>query len=239
MPSIYNYVHQGKGKEQEQPKQSRKNEVRRASKVIIGECFLCNITNFIKKSSMNRLIDHIHQFVFLQEEAQQAILNLAKIEEVEKGHRILEADRTCKRMYFLAEGTVRTYFYQNGKDITYWIYPEGNSFTSWHSYHFQKPSSEYIEAIEKSTIISLTRSEWQDLYESFPKLERFMRITLEQQMALLDDFYKGYYFLSAKEKYDLLIESFPEILQRANLGYVASMLGMSQETLSRVRRKKM
>lgn len=186
---------------------------------------------------MNSFIQYINSYISLSEEAEKEILNLILEEEVPKGHLLLEEGKTCERLYFIAKGTVRTYHYQNGKDITYWIYSENIMITSWHSYILRKPASEYIETTEGSTLISLTYNQWQELYLKYPKLERFGRLVLEEQMSLLDDFFKGYYFLTAKEKYELLVSAFPTITQRANLGHIATMLGISQETLSRIRGK--
>ncbi|MCK8520198.1 Crp/Fnr family transcriptional regulator [Aquimarina sp. D1M17] len=186
---------------------------------------------------MNPFIKYIKQYVTISEITEKEILSILLKENVSKGHVFLEEGSICNRIYFIIEGTLRTYFYQNGKDITYWIYPENMMVTSWHSYILRKPSLEYIEATENATVLSINYIEWQELYEKHPQLERFGRLMIEEQMALLDDFYKGYYLLSAKEKYELLVRSFPSITQRTNLGHIASMLGISQETLSRIRKK--
>ncbi|SIQ73869.1 Crp/Fnr family transcriptional regulator [Maribacter ulvicola] len=187
---------------------------------------------------MDEFILYIQKYINLSIEAESEIRALALINEsVSKGQVILKEGETCERLYFLQKGTARTYHYQKGKDITYWIYPENTMITSWHSYILRKPSSEYIETTEESILISMSYDQWQELYLKYPILERFGRLILEEQMALIDDFFKGYYFLSAKEKYTLLTTAFPSITQRANLGHIASMLGISQETLSRIRGK--
>ncbi len=185
---------------------------------------------------MYDFLTYIKQYISLSEVAEREIKKSVFIEELPKGHVLLREGKTCERLYFIAKGTVRTYHYQDGKDITYWIYPENTVLTSWHSYILRKPASEYIETTEDAVLISLSYNQWQELYLKYPKLERFGRLILEEQMALLDDFFKGYYFLSAKEKYELLTTAFPTITQRANLGHIASMLGISQETLSRIRK---
>ncbi len=186
---------------------------------------------------MNDYIDYIKQYIDISEEATEEILELCLFEEVPKGYSLLKEGTTCERLYFIQKGTLRTFHYQNGKDITYWIYPENTTITSWHSFILQSPASEYIETTEDSILISLTYNQWQELYTKYPELERFGRLILEEQMAHLDNFFKGYYFLTAKEKYELLVRVFPTITQRANLGHIASMLGISQETLSRIRGK--
>ncbi len=187
---------------------------------------------------MNPLIDYIKKYILLSPEAENEMLILMKEEVFSKNDQILEVGKTCKRLYFIAKGTIRTFYYQKGKDITNWIYPENSVITSWHSYILRKPASEYIEVIEEDTkVYSLTYDQWQELYQQYPELERFGRVLLEEQMALIDDFYKGYYFMTAKEKYELLLGFFPNVTLIANLGHVASMLGISQETLSRIRGK--
>ena len=186
---------------------------------------------------MNEFINFIKQYIFLTDEAEAEIRNLAVEKKQEKGDFLIEEGKTCNHLYFLAEGVARTYFYQKGKDITHWIYPKENMITSWHSYLLRKPSAEYIELTEKAVLVSLSYDDWQELYQKYLELERFGRLIIEEQIALVDDFYKGYYFLTAKEKYELLITNFPTITQIANLGHIASMLGISQETLSRIRGK--
>lgn len=186
---------------------------------------------------MERFIDNIKSYVDLTADAEKDICNLVKVEEVAKGHQIVKEGKVCSRLYFLSEGTARAFFYQKGKDITHWVYPNETIFTSWHSYYLRKPSVEYIELTEKSVLMSLSYDDWQDLFDKYPELNRYGRIIMEQELAIIDDFYKGYYFLSAKEKYNLLLSVYPNIIQIANLGHIASMLGISQETLSRIRGK--
>ncbi len=186
---------------------------------------------------MDTFIDFIKKYIDLTADAEKDIRDMLQIESIEKGHQIIREGKVCNRLYFLSKGTARTFFYQKGKDITHWIYPEETVFTSWHSYYLRKPSVEYVELTEDATLISLHYEQWQNLFDKHPELNRFGRLIMEQELAVIDEFYKGYYFLTAKEKYELLITAFPKITQIANLGHIASMLGISQETLSRIRGK--
>ena len=186
---------------------------------------------------MNALIEYIEYYVKLSNEAKAEIEHLAVRKTLSKGTLIVDEGYVCREMYFLISGTVRSYFYQKGKDITYWIYPEHSFFTAWSSYLNQKTSPEFIETTEDAELYSISYTQWQQLYEKYPELERFGRLMIEEQIALIHEFYMGYYLLTAKEKYDLIVSVFPTITQRANLGHIASMLGISQETLSRIRGK--
>ena len=108
-------------------------------------------------------------------------------------------------------------------------------FTSWYSFINRKPSFEYIEALEESTVHWITKEKYERLLSSHPKFEKFGRLLVEDQMSFLDLYFKGFLFMAAKEKYDLLTSTFPEVTQKVNLGHIASLLGISQETLSRIR----
>ncbi len=186
---------------------------------------------------MKNFISCIKEYIIVSDELELAINKVANIKEYTKGDLIVEEGKTCNYLFFTSEGIVRTYLYQKGKDITHWIYADKSFFTSWHSYILRKPSSEYIEVTTDAKMILISYDDWQNLYREFPELERFGRLLIEEQIAIIDEFYKGYYFLTAKEKYELLTKSFPNITQIANLGHIASMLGISQETLSRIRAK--
>jgi len=174
----------------------------------------------------------------LSKEQIQILSEHAKIEQIEKNTILVREGQIARRLYILVAGTARTFYLHNGKDITSWIYKEHTPFTTWYSYLEQKPSFENIEILEDATLASFSKDTLENLYHQHPKLEHFGRKLVEQQLSFLDSFYKGYLFMSAREKYDLLLSVFPDVTLRVNLGHIASLLGISQETLSRIRAKK-
>ena len=76
------------------------------------------------------------------------------------------------------------------------------------------------------------------LIHEYRQFEGFARLLAEEQITFTDQFFKGYMFLSAMEKYQLLLQYFPDIELRVKLTYIASFLGISRETLSRIRAQK-
>lgn len=142
------------------------------------------------------------------------------------------------RLYFIKNGSARTFYYHDGKDITSWIYGDNALFTAWGSFYGRTPSFENIELLEDSVVQWIAHDDLQRLYVQHPKIQTFGRILAEEQVTFMDNFFKGFMFMSAKEKYDLLLSTFPDVSQRVNLGHIASFLGISQETLSRIRRKR-
>lgn len=180
-------------------------------------------------------IEFIKTYVDLPKNIENEVIDLLKFETFEKGDLILKSKRVCHRLYFLDEGTIRSYFFRGTKDITYWIYSEKQMITAWNSFIHQTPATESFEAVESCKMSSVIYDDWYKLLDKYPILDHFYRRVLEEQMAAIDEFYKGYFFMTAKEKYDLLIAVFPNVTQIANLKHIASMLGISQETLSRIR----
>lgn len=162
----------------------------------------------------------------------------AVVKHYKKGDLLIKEGQIAYRLYYLKKGTARTFYYHNAKDITSWIYQEDRPFTAWASYLNRQPSFENIEILEDSIIVSYTKEVMEDLYLKYPAFGAYGRKMVEQQLAFLDAYYKGYMFMTAKERYDLLLSNFPDITQRVNLGHIASLLGISQETLSRIRGKR-
>ncbi|OJJ19078.1 hypothetical protein BKI52_19880 [marine bacterium AO1-C] len=156
-------------------------------------------------------------------------------EEVPKNTLVLSDGQTCRKLYFLERGTLRTFYYHMERDITSWFYKEGNFMSSWYSFYNQQPGFEYIETLEDTVFWSVSHQKYQQLLQASFEFQQFGRLLAEEQVAFIDYYSKGYMFLSAREKYNLLIEYFPDIELRVKLGHIASYLGISQETLSRIR----
>jgi Cyclic nucleotide-binding domain. len=184
------------------------------------------------------LPDFINTKVQINEDIKTAIEAVCKTEKLKKGHLLLKEGSLAHRLNYIMHGSVRTFYYHDGKDVTSWIYREGYLTTSWGSFYSRTPSYENMELVEDSTVCSILFEDLQKLYAKYPKMQEFGRIMAEEQIVFLDKFYKGFFFMTAKEKYNLLLSIFPDVTQRVNLGHIASFLGISQETLSRIRKKK-
>lgn len=180
-------------------------------------------------------VEYIKSYVDLPKDVENEIIDKLKFQTFEKGDLIIKSKRVCNRIYFLEQGTIRSYFFRGTKEITHWIYNEDQIVMAWNSFINQTEATDSFEAVEVCKMSSLTYEEWQELLSKHTIIDHFYRRILEEQMAAIDEFYKGYFFMTAKEKYDLLIAAFPSVTQIANLKHIASMLGISQETLSRIR----
>lgn len=157
------------------------------------------------------------------------------IKEFEKGETILTMGHKCTHMYFVEKGMLRGYYIDQGKEITNWFSQEGEFATSFYAFVSQTHAPETIVALEDTHAVQISYSALQNLYLKFPETERIGRIITELYYIKLEEKYLSVQFKTAKERYLNLIEKKPTVLQRAPLGQIASYLGISQETLSRMR----
>ncbi|WP_062055413.1 Crp/Fnr family transcriptional regulator [Aquimarina longa] len=185
---------------------------------------------------MQSLLQEISNRCFLTPELQQHIaINFEEI-LVRKGEKILVQGNRANYLYFTKKGVLHTYYYHDGKQISSWFYAENYFITSWYSFYAQNQSFEEIECLEDCILYRISYKNYQRLIADFPAFGNFARLLAEEMLTFIDKFSKGWSFLTAKEKYDLLLTYFPDIELRVKLGYIASFLGISQETLSRIRK---
>jgi len=184
---------------------------------------------------MDKLIAYIESIVKLSQDEKELVSKFAKIEFYKKNDFVLEQGKRSNKIWFVKRGMVRKFHYFDGKEITSWIHTENDIITSLSSYANQNPSDENIQACEDSELISITRSNSNELAK-FQAFTTFSNSLMEKEFVNVDTHTKMLHQLDAKGKYEYLRKIAPEIVKRAKLGHIASVLGISQETLSRVRK---
>lgn len=184
---------------------------------------------------MQKLIDYIEQFVKLDSDAIKELENLAEIEIYKKNQFILEQGQRCNKIWFVKKGMVRKYHLCDGKEVTVWIHTENDTFTSLQSYAQNDLSDEFLQACEDTEVICITKNNSEKLAK-FPQFMVFTNAMMEREFVNIDKHTKALNQRDAKGKYEYLREIAPEIIKRAKIGHIASIIGVSRETLSRVRK---
>ncbi len=187
---------------------------------------------------MDSLITALRQYTTVSADLENRITQVFTEKKVDKQAELLKEAGYCNHFYFIESGLLRSYFLQDGKERTYWFYAEDQFCTAWYSFYTGEPSFETLEAIEPSTLWAISKTDFEALADTHREFERFARKFIEIQYAVMDNITKNFQDLTATEKYESLTASMPNLDQRAKLGQIASFLGMSQETLSRLRGKK-
>lgn len=168
----------------------------------------------------------------------EAIKKIAeKIEAVEmkKGSMLVEADKVCRDVFFVAEGIVRAYCYAKGRDITFWIGEEGTVALSMQSYINGKPGYESIVAIEDCMLYKISIDNLHELYLHDIHIANWGRVFAEKEVLRAEKALIPQLFTTGSERYERLLREQPHLLNRIPLEYLASYLGVTPVSLSRIR----
>lgn len=182
------------------------------------------------------LIETISKHIYLQENDKQQIAGSFKKEVFNNGEILLKEGSYTKHLYFIEQGFIRSFYNKdNGTEKTHWVYTEQDFVTAWYSFFTDRPSFESLQTLGKTSIYSISILEYRKLYESNESFNIFINSYYQHIIAEMDFLTKTFTHLSAKEKYQYLLDTSPNLLREIKLGYIASLLDISQETLSRVR----
>lgn len=152
-----------------------------------------------------------------------------------KNEFLVKEGKTCRHLYFLQHGALRGYYNLDGKEITHWFAFENDFVTSFHSFITGQPAVENIQLLEGSILWAISKDKLTSLLNKYHEIERLLRIAYEKYYLRLEERFVNAQFKTAAERYNELLQQTPHLLDRVPLGYIASYLGISQETLSRVR----
>jgi CRP-like cAMP-binding protein len=184
---------------------------------------------------MEQLLNHIKNYSALSAEAQQALENCFEQVILSKNEYLLTEGKICRHLYFLQQGALRGCYTLDGKEITHWFGFENDFVTSFHSFITQEPAVENIQLLEGSILWAISKDTLTGLFNQYHEIERLVRIAYEKYYIRLEERFVNAQFKTAAERYDSLLIQSPHIVERVSLGHIASYLGISQETLSRIR----
>jgi CRP-like cAMP-binding protein len=186
---------------------------------------------------MQHLLTQIKKFSPLSEEAINALQDCFEKTTLAKNEFLVQQGKICRQLYFLEKGVIRGFYNLDGKEITHWFGFENDFVTSFHSFITQEPSVESIQLLEGCILWGISKETLTNMFNCHQEIERLMRIAYEKYYIRLEERFVNAQFKTASERYQNLLQQTPHILERVPLGYIASYLGISQETLSRIRSK--
>jgi len=188
---------------------------------------------------INSLLKFMNKYIYLDDDIEKRITEIAKVKLYSANTTIIEEGQFSRHFRYLYSGCVRYYSNHDGKDVTTWFEDRNQLLCSNDGFSFTKQIDESIETLEDCSIIEISSDDFQKLLNDFPIMERFLRKWIEETFAMQLEFYKFFMFLSAKDRYDRLLAYVPNIELRVKAIYVASLLGISPETLSRLRAERL
>lgn len=186
---------------------------------------------------MKEFIKFLTKVSNLSNQAKQDLAKCMEQETFDKNEKILEAGNTCNHLYFLRKGLVRIYYLKEGKEITEHFVTEQNIFGSIDSLVNRRKSILTIEALEPCQLYSISHSHMETLYSQHHDLERVGRLLSIQAFLQIQTRLYALQFHNATERYENLVKEYPDLVHRVPLGQIASYLGITQVSLSRIRSK--
>ncbi|WP_308547569.1 Crp/Fnr family transcriptional regulator [uncultured Parabacteroides sp.] len=184
---------------------------------------------------MKNIINKIRKYHFVSDESIAIITCCFKEHTFPAKTIIIQAEKLDRQVYFIEKGITRSYILHNGKEITTWFSMEGDvTCGSWDLYR-KKAGFEYVETIEKTLAYSISIDKLNELYQLHIDIANWMRVLQQENFLLLQEMHINRLNLSVKERYKKLQQDFPNICNRVNLGYIASYLGTTLPTLSKIR----
>ncbi|HAN65201.1 MAG TPA: cyclic nucleotide-binding protein [Chitinophagaceae bacterium] len=183
-----------------------------------------------------RLRSNIEEKVPLTEAEWQLCKSLFSPKKLRKKQYFLQEGDVCRYTAFIEKGAMRSYSIdEKGNEHIIQFGLEGWWITDLYSFYTNEPSTYTIDALEDSEILQITQPNYEELMKQVPVMERYFRILLQNRLIAMQRRLSGNLSLSAEQKYRWLLQAHPDIFQRVPQHMIASYLGITKETLSRIR----
>jgi CRP-like cAMP-binding protein len=171
-------------------------------------------------------------FESLSEEDMRRLISSLEKKSFPAGHRLLEEGHICRYLYFLEKGLVRCY---TTDERTLWYEFEGSAFTCLESFYSQRTAKECISLMEDSLLLCISYQQLMSLFEQSHGLAKWGIQFHQKELSRIEQYYKQLLYKDATTRYEELIAARPDILQRIPLHHIASYLGITGVSLSRIR----
>lgn len=174
---------------------------------------------------------------YLSEPGIEKLMSCVQERALSKGEYLLEEGKVCKKIYFVEKGFLRSFRIKEGNEINTGFTFENNFTTNLKSLRSGIPSEITIQAAEAGVFWELDKNELLELYRVSQEIESFGRKIVEMLSIRQEEYSHLFTLYDAKERYEYLLKNHPEIIQRVSLSQISSYLGVTRETLSRIRKQ--
>jgi len=188
---------------------------------------------------LKNLINKIKKSISLSIQAEEYIYSISKEKKVSKGEILIREGQTVNKTFFVSQGSLRSFCIdKEGKEHTLQFAIQDWWISDFMAIYNNEPASLTVECITDATVIEFNAQKLDEIYLQFPEFEAFQRKNLERHVVSLHKRILNQLQLTALERYNLFLEQYPNIEQHVPNYHIASYLGITQQSLSRVRAEK-
>ncbi|QCR21799.1 Crp/Fnr family transcriptional regulator [Pontibacter sp. SGAir0037] len=186
---------------------------------------------------MKALINYILQFGNLNQQQIDLIMSKALEQELPKDAYFSEAGKVARQVGFVTEGVIRVCYYNNkGEEITKYFIDENNLVVDIESFNSGVCSSAYVQAVTDCKLVIFNKKDWQELLDTIIGWEAIVHKIIAKALILKVERRSPLVTEEATERYLKFLEIYPNAVNRIPLSYIASYLGITQSSLSRIRK---
>jgi CRP-like cAMP-binding protein len=186
---------------------------------------------------MTQLEQYISSNFTVTEEEVSQIAALFQPDMLRKGDFYAKSGETCDKLSFVQSGFLRLYATSGDKDITQWIFSKGYFIGDMPSLTFNVPSRWNIQALTDIELFTIQKSDYNKIVDTVPRWPEIEKHFLIHCFTIMEDRIFAHLSMSAEERYAVFYEHSKELFNQVPLQYIASLLGMTPETFSRVRKR--
>jgi len=169
----------------------------------------------------------------------KTICSFFKLKTYKKGEFLLKTKQQSNALSFIQDGLMRIYVTTEDKEITQWISTKGNFTTDLSSFIFGTPSRWNIQALVDSQVYTIHKNDYDKLNELIPEWNQLEKLFIAKCFTFLEDRIFSHLSMTAEERYNFFFEHNRQLFNQVPLQYIASLLGMTPETFSRIRKKQL
>ncbi len=185
-----------------------------------------------------RLLENINRKIQLNDQEQELIKPFFTPKKIRKKQYLLQEGDLCEYTAFVEKGMLRSYLIdEKGNEVLLQFAPEDWWISDIYSFLTGELSSQNIDALEDSELLMINRSNYEQMLHHVPKMERYLRILIQNNLIATQRRLSSKMTLSAEENYKQILKEQPSLIQRVPQHMIASFLGITPETLSRIRKQ--
>lgn len=182
------------------------------------------------------ILSHFDRYLTLDESEKEALSSRLTERSIKRKQYLLQEGDVCKHFTYVLEGCFKMYGVdKSGTEYNLVFAAEDDWVADIASLHKELPSKLYIEAVEASTVLQISKGDLWYLYTHYPKFNRNFRVIIEDKCTELQDRLLQTFSATAHERYEQFLNQYPKLANRLPSTQIASYLGITPEFLSKIR----